>query len=403
MKHFLLLLCVPSIAAALETIEYGDFSLEVSGNVEGQYRQLNNPNSAKRFPLNQDWETSDYKLGMANLNVKAEFKESRIEANWFGRYAQSPLFADNQLAPRLITFPRKLVARDVFRLDHSRQDGNHLIDGVLNKFYYELGGEDSRFAIGRMFINYGTGEVFNPINPFNQPLGLVAQSNIAQGNDGMKATFFPSERATLNFYLLGNKRLEDYENQITRTLWLHGEYRLGDNWQFDYVLGEDQKRNKFGGQVSFIWKDAMFFAQLLESSSFIDNMASQQLTDILLGYDHQLTGRWHLRIEAGYQEIDKQLLAVNPAALGDRLLPYEYFVAVAQTFELHPLVKTSATLIHDFKTRFVYGLGRVSWSVYDDVEWDLFGNVPLYWIEDESNLVQKIFPAEVGTGLRVFF
>ena len=403
MFKLLIFLLLPLSAFALPKYEKGDFSLEVSGNIEGQARKLWNPTSAKRFPLLQDWEESEYQMGMANLNIRAEFKESRIEANWFGRVANSPLYGDGFEAPKLITFPRKLVARDVFRLDYSRQDGDQQIDSVLNKFYYELDGEDSRFAFGRLFINYGAGEVFNPVNPFNQPLGLAAQSNIAQGNDGMKASFYPSDRLNLNFYLLGNKRQEDYENQITRTLWLHGDYRMGDSLQFDFVMGEDQKRNKIGGQVSYILGEAMIFAQLLESSAFIDGKSSQQISDILLGYDHQFTAAWHFRLELGHQERDQALLEADPAALGDRLLPYEYFIAIAQTYEVHPLVKTSATFIHDFKTRYVYGLGRVTWSVFNDIEWDFFANVPIYWIEDESNLVQKIFPTEVGTSLRVFF
>ena len=67
------------------------------------------------------------------------------------------------------------------------------------------------------------------------------------------------------------------------------------------------------------------------------------------------------------------------------------------------MVKLSATVIHDFKTDFTYGLGRASWSVVKDVEWDFFVNSPLYWVEDEVNVVQKIFPTEAGTALRVFF
>jgi hypothetical protein len=241
------------------------------------------------------------------------------------------------------------------------------------------------------------------VNPFNQPLGLAAQSNIAQGNDGLKASFFPNDRLNLNFYLLGNKRQEDYENQITRTIWLHGDFRMGENLQFDFVMGEDQKRNKFGGQISYILGESMIFAQLLESSSLIDGKPSEQTSDVLLGYDHQFTALWHFRLELGHQERDQVLLEADPAALGDRLLPYEYFIAIAQTYEIHPLVKTSTTFIHDFKTRYLYGIGRITWSVFNDTEWDLFANVPIYWIEDESNLVQKIFPTEVGTSLRIFF
>lgn len=402
MKLLLIAILLPVTVWALPSVEKGDFKIEYSGNIEAQTRHLWNQSSAKHSPYNQDWEESNFNMAMANFNTKIEFKESRIEANWFGRYAQSELYKDEYLAPRIINFPQKLVARDVFRLDHSRQDGDYQFDSVLNKFFYELDGEDSRFAFGRMFINYGAGEVFNPINPFNQPLGLVSQSNVAQGNDGFKATFFMSDSFTINMYLLGNKRLEDYENQITRTLWLHAEHRL-DDWQFDYVIGEDQKRNKGGGQVSYIINDGMLFFQLLHSSAYINDKPSENILDMLLGYDHQLTSDWHFRTEIGYQEQDDDLLAANPLALGDRFLPYEKFIAVAQTYQAHPLLKLSATLIYDFETYFTYGLGRASWSVMKDMEWDFFVTSPLTWIEDEDNVIQKFLPTEAGTALRYFF
>jgi hypothetical protein len=58
MRTLLLLLLLPISAFALPKYEKGDFSLEVSGNIEGQARKLWNPTSAKRFPQLQDWEES---------------------------------------------------------------------------------------------------------------------------------------------------------------------------------------------------------------------------------------------------------------------------------------------------------------------------------------------------------
>jgi hypothetical protein len=383
--------------------EPSSFKFELSGNLEGQTRLLKNQVSAKRFPLSQDWDNSQYHLGAANINAKADFNESRIEGNVFGRYAQSELFGDGYLAPQFLTFPRRLVARDVFRLNHTRVDGDAQTDLVINKLYYELDGEDSRFVFGRMYINYGSGEIFNPINPFNQPLGLLSQTNIAQGNDGFKAGFFTSDESSINFYLLGNKNLDDYENQITPTGWIHGEWRFSENWQLDYVLGQDQRRNKAGGQLNYIWGDAMVFAQALYSSAYVNGKESENLWDALLAYDHQLNAKWHLRVEVGHQEVDDELVLSSPLTASERFLPYEYFIAIAQTYELHPLLKLSGTVIRDFKTDFVYGLARATWSIFNDVEWDFFVNAPLYWVEDEQNIPQKIFPTEAGTALRVFF
>jgi hypothetical protein len=170
MKLFIFCFFVSQLSYALTPLEIGDFKAELSGNLEAQTRYVKNSSAAKESTLAQDWNDDQFNLVMGNLNAKAEFKESRVEANYFLRHGQSSLYQNDFIAPLIINFPNKLVARDVFGLDYSRQDKDYRTDSVINKFYYELDGEDSRFVFGRMYINYGSGEIFNPINPFNQPL-----------------------------------------------------------------------------------------------------------------------------------------------------------------------------------------------------------------------------------------
>jgi len=294
------------------------------------------------------------------------------------------------------------VARDVFRLNYSRQDNDHQTDAVVNKLAYELDGDDSRFTIGRMFVNYGVGEIFNPINPFNQPLGLVSSLNVAQGNDGFKASFFLSERSNLSFFLMGDKQLAGEEDRITRTLWLHWEFRPADDWQLDLVAGEDQKRNKAGVQINRTLSEAMIFLQALYTSELTNDDPSENLWDLMIGYDNQFTKDWHARVEMGHQETDQEVVAPAGSLLSNRYLPYEYFIAVANTYDIHPLVELSGTLIHDVKTDFGYGLLRANWSVVENWEWDLFFFTPVYH-SAESNLVQQLITTDVGTALRYFF
>lgn len=404
MKYFFIAFTLFASTSALAELawERGDFKMEASGNMEAQGRHSWNPQVARDFPLSQNWREENFGAVMGNLNLKAEFRESRLDTNIFLRQAHSPLYQQGQVAPRIMNFPNRLVARDVFRLNYSRQDSDHQTDAVINKLAYEFEADDSRFSFGRMFVNYGAGEIFNPINPFNQPLGLVSALNVAQGSDGLKASFFLSERSTLSFFLLGDKQLYGEQDKITRTLWLHWEYALNEDWQLDVVAGEDQKRNKSGLQLNYRLQEAMVFAQALYSSEYTDNTSSENLWDFMLGYDNQFTSDWHLRVEAGHQENDDQLVVANSTQFNGRYLPFEYFVAVANSYEIHPLVDLSATLIHDVKTEFGYALTRASWSVAKNWEWDVFFFTPIYH-SDEANLVQRLITTDVGTAVRVFF
>lgn len=387
---------------AEQSVKMGDLKIEASGNFEAQSRNSWNTSLAQKSPLFQRWKESSFSVLTGNLNLKASFKESRLDSNIFLRQAYSPLYQDNYVAPRIMNFPNKLVARDIFRLNYSRQDSDHYTDAVINKLAFEIDGEDSRFIIGRMFVNYGVGEIFNPINPFNQPLGLVGSLNVAQGNDGFKASFFLSERSSLSFFLMGDKQLYGEQDRITRTLWLHWDYQLTDKWQFELVAGEDQKRNKAGLQANYSLDQAMVFMQALYSSEYTDGNESENLWDVMLGYDNQLTTNWHIRFEAGYQETDRELIVGNTTELNGRYLPYEYFAALANSYDIHPLIELSATIIHDVKTDYGYGLGRVSWSIVNNCEWDFFVFSPIYHSKD-SNAIQKLITTDVGTALRYFF
>ncbi len=399
---FLLLGIAPVVALAKEA--------ELSGNLEGQFRNSTNNDEAKKSPLFQDWDNENFYLFYGNVNGKLDYGDSRFEANWFGRQVQSPLYESKPFGPQgtdrgaylatnVFTFPQRLVARDVFKLQHVNQDGTRRSESVLNKFYYEWEYEEHRFMAGRMYVNYGLGEIFNPVNPFNQPTGLTAISQVAQGNDGFSLTFFMDDFHTVQFLLLGDKRIEGYDGQINRTLWIHGEYQYSDNLQLDYVIGEDQNRQKVGGQVSYQLEDALVFTQVLYQSENVKNEPSHNLLDLLYGYDQQLTGIWHVRFEGGYQKSDRFATATN----FDRFLPTEYFGALANVFEVHPLLKISGTLIHDIKSGFSYAVAKATYSATKSTELEAFGFSPISRGDEADNLAQKLVTQDLGIAFRAFF
>lgn len=384
--------------------------VEISGNLEGQGRYSTNNSLAKK-DLYQDWDNDQFYMGYGNLNAKIELNESRFEANLFARYAQSDLYQpkphptlgknrDPYLATQIFTFPDRLVARDIFKLQYKRQDGDHQAESVLNKFYYEWDSDEHRFMIGRMYINYGLGEIFNPINPFNQPTGLTSVTQVAQGNDGAAFTFFVNEKYTIEFYLLGDKRIEGYEGQIDKTIWAHGEYQASDKLQLDYVIGEDQNRQKIGGQISYKLEEAMVFSQILYQTNYVNKKPSHNLWDALVGYDHQVTSKWHVRSEAGYQKRNRFASLTN---FGDRFLPTEYFIALANVYEIHPLMKLSGTVINDIKSGFTYLIARSTLSLSENIEGEIFAFSPIAKGDATDNATQKLVTTDIGLALRMFF
>lgn len=401
MNYILIILSLFSLAVKAEVQK------ELSGNIEGQFRQSHNNEEAKEDLL-QDWDNESFRMVYGNLNGKLEMGDSRFEANWFARYSQSDLYdpaptafgeREPYLATRVFTFPNKLVARDVFQLQHKKQEEDYQFESVLNKFYYEWDYEGHRFMFGRMYVNYGLGEIFNPLNPFNQPTALTSVSQVAQGNDGFSFTFYVDEKHTIQFLLLGDKSIEGYEGQISKTIWAHGEYLVSDNFQLDYVIGEDQNRHKLGGQVSYQLADALVFTQVLYQSENVKNEPSDHLWDLLLGYDRQMTSLWHVRFEGGYQKADSYL---NTNKL-ERFLPTEYFAALANIYEIHPLVKLNGTVINDIKSGFTYMIVKGTYNFAESMELEIFGYTPVSKGDDAENVAQKLVTSDVGVAVRAFF
>lgn len=394
MKFFLLLLILCSSAWA------GGFKTELSGNVEAQARQSTN-NKEAREDLFQRWSREEFYLLYGNLNGKIEKDNSRVEANLFARHTASDLYKKDFLATRIFSFPNKLVARDMFNLRGKHEGDDYVTETVLNKVYYEFKTGNTRVMMGRMYINYGLGEIFNPVNPFNQPTGLTSISQVAQGNDGAAVTFFKSNKHIWNLYALGDKSQDRYQKKIAPTFWFHGDYQYSDELHLDYVGGLDQKRYKAGGQASYNFAEAMVFTQLMYQTEIQDDdIQSNNLWDFTLGYDEQISQLWHVRVEGGYQKRNRYLGLTN---FGDRFLPTEYFIALVNQYEIHPLVKLSGTIVNDIKSGFTYFIARSTFSLGENMEADIFGYIPAAKGDSTDNPAQKLVTTDVGVSVRAFF
>ncbi len=378
---------------------FAQIKSEISGNAEIQGRHSwNNPEARDNF--NQRWNEEDFYLGYGNLTGKITTDQSTIDSNIFVRHSRSDLYKNNYAATSFFNFPERLVARDLFKLQHVQQNDETRDEVILNKFYYQWQNEKIIYTAGRMYINYGLGEIFNPINPFNQPTGLTSISQVAQGNDGMGLSIFASDAHKIDFYILGDKRFDNYDGEIKHTLWMHGEIQFTRNFEAEYVLGQDQDRNKAGTQLSYQWGDNLLFFQGLYQTEFLSNIQSNNLLDILLGFDRQFSQKWHVRLESGYQKINR--FASGPFS-NDRFLPSEYFVAVANQYDIHPLVKLSGTVINDIKSSFTYGLVRMTYSFLENSEGELFAFIPVARGDEAESLFYNLVTRDVGIAFRFFF
>jgi hypothetical protein len=403
MKRLLFIFCVFSTTTAFSQIK-----TEFSGNLEVQSRNSWNGDEAKSLNLindqipTQDWDSENFSLIYGNLNAKVDFSNSRLESNFFARHSKSDLYKNNYIAPLIFNFPNKLVAREVFKLQNDQDGTDNKTEYVLNKFYYEWTYGEHRFVVGRIYVNYGIGEIFNPINPFNQPTGLTSISQVAQGNDGLNFTFYKDDKHTIDFYFLGDKSLQGYEGQIDKTMWAHGEYQWSNNLQLDYVIGEDQKRHKVGGQFRYNFEESMIFLQTLYQTRYTDDIDGDQshhLWDVMLGFDQQVTNKWHVRVEGGHQKKNEFVTSL----FNDRFLPSEYFIALMNQYEIHPLVKLGGTIINDVKTGFTYFITRNTYSFAKSSELELFAYLPMAKGSDIENKAQKLVTTDVGVALRTFF
>ena len=144
----------------------------------------------------------------------------------------------------------------------------------------------------------------------------------------------------------------------------------------------------------------MVFFQTLFQTDYVTNKESHPLWDVMLGYDQQITNKWHIRAEGGYQKLNR---FASLDSLSERFLPTEYFIAVANQYEVHPLIKVTGTIINDVKSGFSYFIARSTFDLGLSTEAEIFGYVPVSKGDQTSYSAQKLVTTDVGMALRTFF
>lgn len=367
---------------------------EISGNVELEKRVIWNSDNSRK--LMQTWDSpADFHQGYGNLKVQSTFEDSGfIDSNIFARHQSSKLIGKQYLIEPTLTFPNKIVPRSLIDLSKKRSKN----EIHINKLSYQREFESFRFEIGRMFINYGHGEIFNPVNPFNHPTGLILINSFAQGNDGTRVTHFATDALTLNYFILGSKK--NANNNISApTLWISADYQLREDTQVILTGGQDLKRNKLGMEITYMGEDALVFAQSMYAKKRKNITNSEDLFKMVLGYDQQLTALWHLRFELGYQKEDKSI----DALYSESLISGEQFIGLVNKYEIHPLIKLEGTVTFDPQSDFTFLLIKSIFSVMENMELTLWGSGPINTLSTSENIKQKAVCTNLGASLQYFF
>lgn len=382
-----------SIVLSLFFISTVTFAKEIeytqTGSVGAQARLL-----VRRDISPENWDSpTDFYFVHGNFNPKLRIDKNTFESSVFYRRADSTIYRTNTLVKEPLLFPKDLMARELFDLTKHKSVPTYRSDLILHKMSYVYEFEKFRFEMGRFFINYGLGETFNPINPFNLPTGLFVINDISQGSDGTRTSWFYNENIDFNFYTLGAKDYQDPNRSVHPTFYGQMEIRK-EELQLNLSGGLDQRRKKVGGQISYSFTDYLGFIQSFYQSSL---GIQQGLYDMVIGLDRQLTQFWHARFEASYQQNDAGEL------ISTRFLPQEYTIALAQEFEVHPLVKLKPVFTFDPETYQTYGLFKATINATQNCDLEFYAMEYLLNRPHKEVIRQKIMSGEVGVRGQYFF
>ena len=256
-----------------------------------------------------------------------------------------------------------------------------------------------------MFIQYGEGHIYNPLNPFNTPTTLTPNYNIQQGNDGFRFQFGDNRKMQLQFFILGDKAINDYSNQINRTVWLHGDIEMDNDIRVNYVIGEDQKRQNLGIEVSWLTRNGFLYGQIVNQSKRIDRKdSSERLSHSILGYQQNVTEDWNIRLEAGHQDFDEEIDPEDAAPRQMGALPQERYVGLVNGYALNETWYGDLTWTTDPETNYQFALMQLKFRYQKAMQFRVFASRVLNKDEDNDDWPeQRLMHDETGVALNFMF
>jgi hypothetical protein len=365
-----------------------------------EYQSKNLSNTDKAQDLGADWSSESLQQIYGEAGFDYTILENKLEVDTFFRQIKSGLLEDSSADNFSNQFyPLQIVARDVFKMQHSKTNDDSQVDIALHRMTFSWGDEDVAFTAGRMFINYGEGHTINPINPFNHNSNHSNIYGVNQANDGVRIVLKKDSKLKLHLYFFGDKSFTDYDEEITRTVFLRGNWEKSKKTHINYILGEDQKRHKYGAEIKHSFGSGFGFIQLVRISQQVDKQDadSKGLFHSLGGYEFDINQIWTTRLEIGKFEKDE----VNPIRPQTNFLPFESFIALNNLFRVSDNAMVEFNLVNDSESKALFYKFSSTYKMNNWAELRIFLSGLTGEPKDEIEYAsQNFIPAETGLALR---
>lgn len=399
MKNTILILFV---FFAFKSFSEEKFQGNFTGDLNTQVSQLSQTHNAKTW----QYKAANLYLISGNLNSTMKIWKSSFQANWFFRYSQTKLYQDGHSSNLSHSiYPQKVFARDILKLYTKETKKNEKFESILNQAIYTWEDEELSFIAGRMWIDFGEGIAFNPINPFNTVSSFSPIEASNQASDGMQFVFNLDEKLNLHLYILGDKSFTDYNKEITKTLLIRGDWQYSDRSHIAYIIGEDQNRHKMGVEFSYNKDSGIVVIQVVNNTKRLkQNIVSEPVTQALLGYEHDFTKNWTTRLEVGHNPKD----SLTQESVGAQpIIPSNKYVALLNTYAPTDKLTLRANIINDIKTTFSYAHLNIGYQGSSQFQSYFFINRILNLNSSKSAQeklsAQSSIAQEVGLGIKASF
>lgn len=344
-----------------------------------------------------------FHAGYFNSNLVLDLNEKReIRFNWLFRYYNSEALYKENVPFRSLVYPARSISRNMFKLSKKDTGKYSYTESTLNEFNYNFKDGDTSVSLGRMFVHYGEGMTFNPINPFHRPLLYSNFKNNDQGNDGMIIALHPNDKTTLNIYLFGNQDLEDKNENVSRTIFLNASINLNSKNHLHLIAGEDQQRQTSGFEYKYSFDKGLFFIQGMSKSKRLDlKDESEKVYHALTGLEYDFSKYFSSRIETGHEGHDKKL------GVGERSLNYialHNFYTLINQISLSDKTRLNLNYTRDFKTTFGYLQTELGYKASKNLEYRAFYSKTVSLKEKHKDAAsQNSLPVELGLSLAFNF
>lgn len=316
----------------------------------------------------QEFSARDLNSVYGNIGFDLSLFDIKFKSNAYFNVSESSLYANQEQAVQNTIFPTVIVTRDLFKGEGLQQTGEDRTQYLINQFEWEYGDSELKFYAGRMWIDFGSGKYFNPLNPFKSSQLLSNQLGVEQAVDGLRWEIARDPKLKLHIYLLADRRFEGYREKITRTAMIRGEWTINEQTKLNYILGEDQQRHKYGFETAYTGDIFDFYMQLMRYTKRLDLEEGESVDQnhAVAGTVIKFNPEWSLSLEAGKNHYDDRLEENNEMALS--FIPIENygFTKLARALGENQY-EASVSYLADMDSDFNYTKFEISWNAYKNI------------------------------------